>query len=80
MRGTFYVTLDIGKRLIAEKKRASFLSILTTWVWSGSAFVVPSAMSKTAINAMTQRSGDRMGPFMACASMPSRRASFRPRG
>jgi NAD(P)-dependent dehydrogenase (short-subunit alcohol dehydrogenase family) len=53
-RGTFYITLDVGKRLIAEKKRASFLSILTTWVWNGSAFVVPSAMSKAGVNVMTQ--------------------------
>ena len=53
-RGTFYVTLDIGKRLIAEGKKASFLSILTTWVWNGSAFTVPSAMSKAGINIMTQ--------------------------
>lgn len=53
-RGTFYLTLDIGKRLIKEGKRASFLSILTTWVWNGGPFVVPSAMSKSAINTMTQ--------------------------
>ena len=53
-KGTFYVTLDIGKRLIAEKKKASFLSILTTWVWNGSPFTVPSAMSKAGINVMTQ--------------------------
>jgi NAD(P)-dependent dehydrogenase (short-subunit alcohol dehydrogenase family) len=53
-KGTFYVTLDIGKRLIAEKKSASFLSILTTWVWNGSPFTVPSAMSKAGINIMTQ--------------------------
>jgi NAD(P)-dependent dehydrogenase (short-subunit alcohol dehydrogenase family) len=53
-RGTFYVTLDVGKRLIAEGKRASFLSILTTWVWNGSPFTVPSAMSKAGINVMTQ--------------------------
>lgn len=53
-RGTFYVTLDIGKRLIEEGKSASFLSILTTWVWNGGPFVVPSAMSKSAINTMTQ--------------------------
>lgn len=63
MRGTFYVTLDIGKRLIAEGKKASFLSILTTWVWSGSAFVVPSAMSKTAINAMTQSLATEWGRY-----------------
>lgn len=62
-RGTFYVTLDIGKRLIAEGKKASFLSILTTWVWSGSAFVVPSAMSKTAINAMTQSLAAEWGRY-----------------
>ena len=53
-RGSFHVTLDVGKRLIAEGKRASFLSILTTWVWNGGPFVVPSAMSKAGINAMTQ--------------------------
>ncbi|MGB3471559.1 MAG: SDR family oxidoreductase [Erythrobacter sp.] len=63
MRGTFYVTLDIGKRLIAEGKKASFISILTTWVWSGSAFVVPSAMSKTAINAMTQSLATEWGRY-----------------
>lgn len=53
-RGTFYVTHNIGKRIIAEKGRCNVLSILTTWVWNGSAFVVPSAMSKSAINTMTQ--------------------------
>lgn len=52
-RGTFYVTHEIGKRLIDEGKSASFLSILTTWVWNGGPFVVPSAMSKSAINSMT---------------------------
>ncbi len=53
-KGTFYVTHDIGKRLIEEGKSASFLSILTTWVWNGGPFTVPSAMSKSAINTMTQ--------------------------
>ncbi len=53
-RGTFYLTHEVGTRLIAEKKSANFLSILTTWVWNGGPFVVPSAMSKSAINTMTQ--------------------------
>ena len=53
-RGTFYVTHNIGKRIIAEGGRCNVISILTTWVWNGSAFVVPSAMSKSAINTMTQ--------------------------
>jgi NAD(P)-dependent dehydrogenase (short-subunit alcohol dehydrogenase family) len=62
-RGTFYVTLDIGKRLIAEKKGASFLAILTTWVWNGSAFTVPSAMSKAGINIMTQSLATEWGRY-----------------
>jgi NAD(P)-dependent dehydrogenase (short-subunit alcohol dehydrogenase family) len=53
-RGSFYVTLDCGKRWIAEGCSASVVSILTTWVWNGSPFVVPSAMSKAGLNAMTQ--------------------------
>ncbi len=52
--GSFYTTLDVGKRWIAEGKKGSILSILTTWVWNGSAFTVPSAMSKAGLNAMTQ--------------------------
>ncbi|MBI1187756.1 MAG: SDR family oxidoreductase [Alphaproteobacteria bacterium] len=53
-RGSFYVTLDIGKRWIEEKRKGSVISILTTWVWNGSPFTVPSAMSKAGLNAMTQ--------------------------
>lgn len=52
--GSFYTTLDIGKRWIAEKRRGNIVSILTTWVWNGSAFVVPSAMSKAGLNVMMQ--------------------------
>ncbi len=53
-RGSFYVTLDIGKRWIAEKKKGNVCSILTTWVWHGGPFTVPSAMSKAGLNVMTQ--------------------------
>jgi len=53
-RGSFYMTHDIGKRWIAEKRKGSVTSILTTWVWNGGPFVVPSAMSKAAVNTMTQ--------------------------
>lgn len=52
--GTFYMTNACGKRWIAEGRQASVLSILTTWVWTGSPFVVPSAMSKAAVAVMTQ--------------------------
>ncbi len=53
-RGSFYITQDIGKRWIAEKKKGSVCSILTTWVWNGGPFTVPSAMSKAGLNVMTQ--------------------------
>lgn len=53
-RGSFLVTLACGKRWLAGNQPASVVSIVTTWVWTGSAFVVPSAMSKAGINAMTQ--------------------------
>ncbi len=54
-RGSFFVTQECGKRWIAEGVAPrSVISILTTWVWNGSPFVVPSAMSKAGLNAMTQ--------------------------
>ena len=39
---------------VAGGRKASVLSILTTWVWTGSPFVVPSAMSKAGVAVMTQ--------------------------
>lgn len=62
-RGTFYVTHNVGKRLIAQGRRGNFLSILTTWVWNGSAFTVPSAMSKAGINVMTQSLATEWGRY-----------------
>ena len=53
-RGSFFVTLECGKRWLAQGKHASVISILTTWVWNGGPFTVPSAMSKAGLNVMTQ--------------------------
>lgn len=52
--GNFYVTLECGKRWLAARQRGNVLSILVTWIWNGSAFTVPSAMSKAGLHAMTQ--------------------------
>ncbi len=54
LHGTFYVTQGIGKRWIQNKVKGSVISILVTWVWTGSPFVVPSAMAKTGLDAMTK--------------------------
>jgi NAD(P)-dependent dehydrogenase (short-subunit alcohol dehydrogenase family) len=53
-RGSFFVTQECGKRWLKEGKHASVISILTTWVWNGGPFTVPSAMSKAGLNVMTQ--------------------------
>jgi NAD(P)-dependent dehydrogenase (short-subunit alcohol dehydrogenase family) len=53
MHGTFYVTHAVGRRWIAAGHRGNVVSITTTWVRNGSPYVVPSAMSKSAIHAMT---------------------------
>jgi NAD(P)-dependent dehydrogenase (short-subunit alcohol dehydrogenase family) len=62
MDGSFFVTLALGKRWIAENIRGSVVSNLVTWVWTGSAFVVPSAMAKTALDAMTKSLAVEWGP------------------
>ncbi len=53
-RGSFFVSQECGKRWLKEGKHASVVSILTTWVWHGGPFTVPSAMSKAGLNVMTQ--------------------------
>jgi NAD(P)-dependent dehydrogenase (short-subunit alcohol dehydrogenase family) len=53
MHGTFYVTHAVGRRWIAGGSRGNVVSIIVTWVRNGGPFVVPSAMSKAAVQAMT---------------------------
>jgi NAD(P)-dependent dehydrogenase (short-subunit alcohol dehydrogenase family) len=53
MNGSFNTTHAAGRRWIEQGLPGAVLSTLTTWVWSGSAFVVPSAMAKAAVHAMT---------------------------
>ncbi len=62
-RGSFFVTLDAGKRWIAEGKKASVVSILTTWIWNGGPFTVPSAMSKAGLATMSQSLAVEWGPY-----------------
>jgi len=62
-RGSFFVTLEAGKRWIAEGKKASVVSILTTWIWNGGPFTVPSAMSKSAIATMSQSLAVEWGSY-----------------
>jgi NAD(P)-dependent dehydrogenase (short-subunit alcohol dehydrogenase family) len=52
--GSFYVTHSVGKRWIEGGHQGSVISILVTWVWTGSPYVVPSAMSKAGLHVMTK--------------------------
>ena len=63
MHGTFYVTHAVGRRWVAMARDGrwtrddpyrSVMSIIVTWVKNGGPYVVPSAMSKAAIDAMTK--------------------------
>jgi NAD(P)-dependent dehydrogenase (short-subunit alcohol dehydrogenase family) len=53
MDGAFHTTHACGRQWIEAGLPGTVISNLVTWVWSGSAFVVPSAMAKTAVHAMT---------------------------
>jgi len=61
-RGSFYVTLSCGKRWIDGGHKANVISILTTWIWNGGPFTVPSAMSKAGLNIMTKSLAAEWGP------------------
>lgn len=61
--GTFYATHSVGKRWIADGLKGNVLSIVTTWVRTGAPFVVPSAMSKAGIDAMTKSLATEWGRY-----------------
>ncbi|WGL61197.1 SDR family oxidoreductase [Pigmentibacter sp. JX0631] len=54
LHGTMYVTLACGKKWLTQNIKANVLNIVTTYAWTGSAYVVPSAMAKAGILAMTR--------------------------
>jgi NAD(P)-dependent dehydrogenase (short-subunit alcohol dehydrogenase family) len=53
MDGALFATLACGRRWIEQGLTGSVVSMLVTWVWTGSAYVLPSVMAKTAVHAMT---------------------------
>ena len=54
LKGTYNCTLAFGKSWIAKKQSAVVLNIVTTYAWTGSAYVVPSAVSKAGVLALTR--------------------------
>ena len=54
LKGTYYMTLAAGKNWINNKQSGVFLNIVTTYAWTGSGYVVPSACGKAGVLALTR--------------------------
>jgi NAD(P)-dependent dehydrogenase (short-subunit alcohol dehydrogenase family) len=54
LKGTYNCSLAFGKQWIDKKQNAAVLNIVTTYAWTGSAFVVPSACAKAGVLSLTR--------------------------
>ncbi|OPH48280.1 2,4-dienoyl-CoA reductase [Paenibacillus ferrarius] len=54
LHGTFYTTLEVGKRWIEQGRGGTMLNIVTSYASTGSGFVVPSAAAKAGVLALTR--------------------------
>lgn len=53
LHGTFHCTTAVGRHMIG-RGTGSILNIVTTYAWTGSAYVIPSAAAKAGVLAMTR--------------------------
>lgn len=63
LKGTVNCTLAFGKHWIAAKQPATVLNIVTTYAFTGSAYVVPSACAKGGVLAMTRSLAVEWGKY-----------------
>ncbi len=63
LHGTFYATQACGRRWIERKHPGVVLSIATTYAESGSAYLVPSAVSKAGVVALMRSLAVEWGQF-----------------
>ncbi|MBL3658560.1 SDR family oxidoreductase [Fulvivirga sediminis] len=54
LKGTYNFTLAAGKNWINKKQPGTFLNIVTTYAWTGSGYVVPSACAKAGVLSLTR--------------------------
>ena len=62
LHGTFYCTLALGKRWLEHGQAGVMLNIVTTYAWTGSGYVVPSAAAKAGVLALTRSLAVEWGP------------------
>jgi NAD(P)-dependent dehydrogenase (short-subunit alcohol dehydrogenase family) len=63
LQGSVNYTLALGKYWIAEKKPGTVLSIVTTYAFTGSGYVVPSACAKGGVLQMTRSLASEWGKY-----------------
>ncbi len=63
LHGTFYCTLELGKRWIAKKQGGAVLNIATTYATTGSGYVVPSAVAKAGVVSLTKSLAAEWGKY-----------------
>ncbi|MFC3561709.1 SDR family oxidoreductase [Pedobacter jamesrossensis] len=63
LKGTVNCTLTFGKHWIKEKQQAAVLNIITTYAFTGSAYVVPSACAKGGVLALTRSLAVEWGKY-----------------
>lgn len=63
LKGTVNCTLTFGKNWIAKKQKASVLNIVTTYAFTGSGYVVPSAIAKAGVLALTRSLAVEWGKY-----------------
>lgn len=63
LKGTVNCTLAFGKHWIKEKQAATILNIITTYSFTGSGYVVPSACAKGGVLALTRSLAAEWGKY-----------------
>jgi NAD(P)-dependent dehydrogenase (short-subunit alcohol dehydrogenase family) len=63
LRGTFNCTLALGKRWIAAGSGGAILNIVATYAWTGSGYVVPSAVAKAGVLGLTRSLAAEWGKY-----------------
>jgi NAD(P)-dependent dehydrogenase (short-subunit alcohol dehydrogenase family) len=63
LKGTYNCTLAMGKRWIAAATPGTVLNISTTYAWTGSGYVVPSAVSKAGALIMVRSLASEWGKY-----------------
>jgi len=63
LKGTANCTLTFGKKWIERKQRANVLNIITTYAFTGSGYVVPSAVAKGGVLTMTRSLAVEWGKY-----------------